>query len=73
MNRIKLGRAGVPDRAIGLDLHGLIEVVTNSLDLAGLERQDGHLGPSILECLHGLRQLRFLEAIGGENGHTEVS
>src|SRR5437016_14275931 len=73
MNRIKLLGGDVPDRAIDLDLYGLVEVVANSLDLADVERQDGHLHPSIPECLHGLRQLSLLEAVGGKNGHTEAS
>ncbi len=73
MQCIELLRADVPDRAIDVDLHGLIEIVTNSLDLAGLEGQDSHLGASLSKRLHGLRQLRFLEAVGGKNSHTHVS
>ena len=42
-------------------------------ELAKLEREDGHPGSRLPECLHGLRQLRFLEAVGGKNGHPEVS
>ena len=73
MKRIKVLRANVSDRAIDLDLHGLVKVMAHSLDLAGLEREDRHLGTSIFECLYGLRQLGFFEAVGGKNGHAEIS
>src|SRR5437016_1334823 len=73
LDRIKLLGAHVPNRAIDLDPHGLVEVMANSLDLTGLERKDSHVGPSIPKCLHGLRQLGFLEAVGSKNRHTEVS
>ena len=53
MNRVKLLRAGVPDRAIDLDLHGLVEVVAHCLDLAGFKRKDGHPAPASRSAFTG--------------------
>src|SRR4051794_8222178 len=63
MNRVKLIGGNVSDRAIDFDPDRLVEVVTDCLDMALGERNNGHLGTRIPECLHGLRQLRFLDAV----------
>src|SRR4051812_45535644 len=73
MNCVELIGGNVPDCAIDLDPDRLIEVVTDRLDMALRERNNGHLGTRIPECLYGLGQLRFLDAVGGNNCHTKAS
>ncbi len=72
MNRVKILSDDVPDRAIDRDSHRLVEVVADPLDFSGAEGDDRHPRPRGLERLHGFRQLPFLEAVGGKDGHTEV-
>jgi hypothetical protein len=64
--------ADVLERATDLDPHGLVDVVADSLDFAGLGREDGHQGPGLPQRLQ-VPLVRIPQDVGGKNGYTETA